>query len=95
MFVVTQGGGSKSGGESTDSGSALNTISSKTEAQFEFEPESPISKKAPCSEYQAFDQQQLEQEMASDASRCQTQDQNQSPAKSSQQKVLKTTVFHS
>ncbi|KAI9072691.1 hypothetical protein K1719_045338 [Acacia pycnantha] len=79
-------GGSKSGGESTDSESGLNTISSKTEAQFEPESESPMSKKAPCTDYQAFDQQQkqqlqqLEQDMASDASRCQTlQNQNQSP----------------
>ncbi|XP_028756825.1 transcription factor TGA9-like isoform X2 [Neltuma alba] len=85
-------GGSKSGGESTDSGSGLNTISSKTEAQFEPESESPISKKASCTDYQAFDQQQkqrlqqLEQEMASDASRCQTQNQNESAAKPFQAK---------
>ncbi|XP_054817195.1 transcription factor TGA9-like isoform X2 [Prosopis cineraria] len=77
--------GSKSGGESTDSGSGLNTISSKTEAQFE--SESPLSKKASCTDYQALEQQQkqqlqqLEQEMAIDASRCQTQNQNQSAAR--------------
>ncbi|TYJ26457.1 hypothetical protein E1A91_A07G121200v1 [Gossypium mustelinum] len=65
-------GSSKSGGESTDSGSALNTISSKTENQFE--PDSPISKKASSSYHQALDQQNLQQqqqqqEMASDPSR--------------------------
>ncbi|KHG06260.1 hypothetical protein F383_32421 [Gossypium arboreum] len=62
-------GSSKSGGESTDSGSALNTISSKTENQFE--PDSSISKKASSSYHQALDQQNLQQqqqEMASDPS---------------------------
>ncbi|KDP33129.1 hypothetical protein JCGZ_13576 [Jatropha curcas] len=65
-------GSSKSGGESTDSGSAVNTLSSKAEAQLD--PESPVSKKASSSDHQAFDQkhlqfQQQQIEMASDTSR--------------------------
>ncbi|KAH1104338.1 hypothetical protein GLYMA_13G316900v4 [Glycine max] len=78
--------GSKSGGESTDSG-----LSSKTEPPFE--AESPISKKASSSDHhhQSFDQQhlqhrqQLQQEMASDAPRS-ASSQNQSAAKSPQEK---------
>jgi len=85
--------GSKSGGESTDSG-----LSSKTEPPFE--AESPISKKASSSDHhQAFDQQhlqhrqQLQQEMASDAPRA-ASSQNQSAAKSPQEKVsLSLRVF--
>ncbi|KAI4322416.1 hypothetical protein L6164_022113 [Bauhinia variegata] len=81
-------GGSKSGGESTDSGSAVNNLSSKAEVQFE--PESPMSKKASCSDNKAFDQQylqlqQLQQKMASDTSRA-GPSQNQSAAKSPQEK---------
>ncbi|KAI4334239.1 hypothetical protein L6164_018955 [Bauhinia variegata] len=86
----TSRGGSKSGGESTDSGSAVNTLSSKTEAQFE--QESPISKKPSSSDHQAFDQQylqlqqqQLQQEMASDTPRT-GPSQNPSAAKSPQEK---------
>ncbi|KAF7805709.1 transcription factor TGA9-like isoform X1 [Senna tora] len=80
-------GGSKSGGESTtDSGSAVNTtVSSKSEAQFE--PESPISKKASSSLDQK-QQQVQQQEMATDASRT-ALSQNQSPAKSPHQEKRK------
>ncbi|KAJ4846755.1 Transcription factor tga9 [Turnera subulata] len=68
-------GSSKSGGESTDSGSALNTLSSKAEAQLE--PESPVSRKTSSSDHhQGFDQNhlQIQQEqqqvdMANDSSR--------------------------
>ncbi|KAJ6986168.1 transcription factor TGA9-like isoform X1 [Populus alba x Populus x berolinensis] len=86
-------GSSKSGGESTDSGSALNTLSSKAEAHLE--PESPISKKVSSSDHynQAFYQKHLqfqEQEqvdMANDTSRTGgPSQQNQSPAKSPQEK---------
>ncbi|TKY67070.1 TGACG-sequence-specific DNA-binding protein TGA-2.1 [Spatholobus suberectus] len=89
-FQQTPRGGSKSGGESTDSGSGVNTLSSKTELQFE--TESPISIKASSSDHhQAFDQhlqqqqQQQQQETATDASRTGTS-QNQSAAKSPQEK---------
>ncbi|XVF69168.1 hypothetical protein PTKIN_Ptkin11bG0059300 [Pterospermum kingtungense] len=98
-FQQTPRGSSKSGGESTDSGSAVNTLSSKTENQLE--PESPIStKKASSSNHQASDlqplqhQQHLQQqqqqqqqllEMASDASRTGIS-QNQSAAKTPQEK---------
>ncbi|XP_020214997.1 transcription factor TGA9 isoform X2 [Cajanus cajan] len=83
-FHQTSRGGSKSGGESTDSGSGVNTRSSKTELQFE--TESPISIKASSSDHhQAFDQQQQQQETATDASRKGTS-QNQSAAKLSQEK---------
>ncbi|KAH1218877.1 Transcription factor TGA9 [Glycine max] len=85
-FQQTPRSGSKSGGESTDSG-----LSSKTEPPFE--AESPISKKASSSDHhhQSFDQQhlqhrqQLQQEMASDAPRS-ASSQNQSAAKSPQEK---------
>lgn len=88
-------GGSKSGGESTDSGSGVNTISSKSEPQFEFEPDSPISntnKKASSasSDLHHHNQKQLQQEMASGeggAIRTGPSSQNQPPAKSSQEKV--------
>ncbi|KAK9279677.1 hypothetical protein L1049_013865 [Liquidambar formosana] len=56
-YQQTPGGSSKSGEESTDSGSAVNTLSSKAEAQLE--PESPISKKA-SADHQAFDQKHLQ-----------------------------------
>ncbi|XP_042513809.1 transcription factor TGA9-like isoform X2 [Macadamia integrifolia] len=56
-FQQTSRGSSKSGEESSDSGSGLNT-----DAQLE--PESPISNKAPPD--QALDQRQLQVEMASD-----------------------------
>ncbi|XP_022753762.1 transcription factor TGA9-like [Durio zibethinus] len=100
-FRQTPRGSSKSGVESTDSGSAVNTLSSKTENQQE--PESPISKKATSSDHQAFDQksllhqqhqqqqrqqeqqQQQKLEMASDTSRTGTS-QNQSAAKQPQEK---------
>ncbi|KAE8691714.1 Transcription factor HBP-1b(c1) [Hibiscus syriacus] len=80
-FQQTPRGSSKSGGESTDSGSAVNTISSKTENQLE--PESPISstkKTAPLDQ-----QQQKQQEMASEISRTGTS-QDQSIAKLPQEK---------
>ncbi|XWS52876.1 hypothetical protein CRYUN_Cryun11dG0110100 [Craigia yunnanensis] len=96
-YQQTPRGSSKSGGESTDSGSAVNTLSSKTENQLELE--SPISKKASSSDHQAFgqkplqhqqhlqqqQQQQQRLEMASDASRTGTS-QNQSAAKPPQEK---------
>ncbi|XP_022731994.1 transcription factor TGA9-like isoform X2 [Durio zibethinus] len=97
-FQQTPRGISRSGGESTDSGSAVNTLSSKTEHQIE--PESPNSKKASSSDHQAFDQkplqhqqhlqqqqqhQQQQPEMASDSSRTGTS-QNQSPGKPPQEK---------
>ncbi|XWS71470.1 hypothetical protein CRYUN_Cryun03dG0140600 [Craigia yunnanensis] len=91
-FQQTPRGSSKSGGESADSGSAVNTLSSKTENQLE--PESPISKKASFSDHQAFDQkplqhqqhlQQQQLEMASDISRTGIS-QNQSAAKPPQEK---------
>ncbi|XP_027911782.1 transcription factor TGA9-like isoform X2 [Vigna unguiculata] len=85
-FHQTPRGGSKSGGESTDSGSGVNTLSSKTELQFE--TESPISIKASSSSdhQHAFDQlQQQQQETATDASRAGTS-QTQSAAKSQQEK---------
>ncbi|KAF5447500.1 hypothetical protein F2P56_033052 [Juglans regia] len=84
-------GSSKSGGESTDSGSAVNTFSSKAEVQLE--SESPISNKASSSDHQAFDhqkhlqlqQQQIQQEMANDRSRA-GPSQNQSDVKAPQEK---------
>ncbi|GMJ10699.1 TGACG (TGA) motif-binding protein 9 [Hibiscus trionum] len=75
-FQQTPRGSSKSGGESTDSGSAVNTICSKTENQLE--PESPISTKNTT----PLDHQQ---EMASDFSRTGTS-QNQPVAKLPQEK---------
>ncbi|KAF9676378.1 hypothetical protein SADUNF_Sadunf09G0132400 [Salix dunnii] len=86
-------GSSKSGGESTDSGSAINTLSSKAETHLE--PESPISKKVSSSDHynQAFDQKHLQfqekqqVDMANDTSRTGgPSQQNQSPAKSPQEK---------
>ncbi|XWS73913.1 hypothetical protein CRYUN_Cryun02cG0169900 [Craigia yunnanensis] len=96
-FQQTPRGSSKSGGESTDSISAANTLSSKTENQLE--PESPISKMASSSNHQAFDpnplqhqrhlqqhqQQQQQLEMAGYTSRKGTS-QNQSAAKPPQEK---------
>ncbi|XVE59563.1 hypothetical protein DITRI_Ditri05aG0056000 [Diplodiscus trichospermus] len=93
-FQQTPRGSSKSGGESTDSASAVNTLSSKTENQLE--PESPISKKASSSDHQAFDQKPLQHQqhlqqhqqqplMASDTLRTGTS-QNQSAAKQLQEK---------
>ncbi|XP_062171835.1 transcription factor TGA9 isoform X1 [Alnus glutinosa] len=79
-------GSSKSGGESTDSGSAVNTLSSKAD-QAQLEPESPISKKASSSDHQAFDQkhlqlqqQQIHQEMTTGPAH------NQSSVKAPQEK---------
>ncbi|KAJ9188679.1 hypothetical protein P3X46_000050 [Hevea brasiliensis] len=92
-FQPTPRGSSKSGGESTDSGSAVNTLSSKAEAQLD--PDSPISKKASSSDHhQAFDhkhlqlqQHQQQMEMTSDTSRIGAPSElNQSPAKPSQEK---------
>ncbi|KAJ6937504.1 transcription factor TGA9-like isoform X1 [Populus alba x Populus x berolinensis] len=87
-------GSSKSGGESTDSGSATNTLSSKADAHLE--PESPISKKASSSDHynQAFDQKHLQfqdqqqVDMANDTSRTggRPSQQNQSPAKAPHEK---------
>ncbi|CAK7329108.1 unnamed protein product [Dovyalis caffra] len=91
-------GSSKSGGESSDSGSALNTLSSQAEAHLE--PESPISKKASSSDHynQAFDQKHLQfqeqqqVDMANDTSRTGgggaggPSQHNQSPAKTPQEK---------
>jgi len=92
MKIYGTQGGSKSGGESTDSGSGVNTLSSKTELQFE--TESPISIKASSSSdhQHAFDQlQQQQQETATDASRAGTS-QTQSAAKSQQEKVHEITI---
>ncbi|KAJ6386345.1 hypothetical protein OIU77_029337 [Salix suchowensis] len=92
-FQETPRGSSKSGGESTDSGSAINTLSSKAEAHLE--PESPISKKVSSSDHynQAFDQKHLQfqekqqVDMANDTSRTGgPSQQNQPPAKSPQEK---------
>ncbi|KAG8655106.1 transcription factor TGA9 isoform X3 [Manihot esculenta] len=86
-------GSSKSGGESTDSGSAVNTLSSKAEAQLD--SDSPISKKASSSDHhQAFDQKHLQlqqhqqqMEMASNTSRTGAPSElNPSPAKLPQEK---------
>ncbi|XP_038705948.1 transcription factor TGA9-like isoform X2 [Tripterygium wilfordii] len=95
-FQQTPRPSSKSGGESTDSGSAANTLSSKADQATRLEPESPMSKKASSSDhYQAFDQkhlqlqtqQQQQLEMAGDISRSgPSHQQNQSPAKPSQEK---------
>ncbi|OVA09978.1 Basic-leucine zipper domain [Macleaya cordata] len=78
-FQPTPGGSSKSGEESTDSGSAQNTFYYK--ADFQLEPESPISKKS--SSNQTLDQNQHHQqkqqpEMASDNPRAGAA-QNQQP----------------
>ncbi|OVA06007.1 Basic-leucine zipper domain [Macleaya cordata] len=72
----TPKGSSKSGEESTDSGSAQNTISCKADSQFG--PESPISVKASD---QALDQKQQQQllKMASDVSRTTGPPPNQQP----------------
>ncbi|KAJ6365582.1 hypothetical protein OIU76_030374 [Salix suchowensis] len=93
-FQQTPRGSSRSGGESTDSGSATNTLSSKADAHLE--PESPISKRASFSDHynQAFDQKHLqfqEQQqvnMANDTSRTGggPSQQNQSPAKTPHEK---------
>ncbi|KAF8395388.1 hypothetical protein HHK36_019334 [Tetracentron sinense] len=56
-YQQTPRGCSKSGGESTDSGSALNTLSCKADAHLE--PESPISKNASD---QVLDQELLQQQ---------------------------------
>ncbi|KAE8735604.1 Transcription factor HBP-1b(c1) [Hibiscus syriacus] len=64
-FQQTPRGSSKSGGESTDSGSAVNTISSKTENQLELE--SPISSNKKTTPLEQ--QQQKQQDMASEISR--------------------------
>ena len=102
MFPFSTQGSSKSGGESTDSGSAVNTLSSRAEAQLE--PESPISIK-PTSDHQAFDQKHLQfqhqqqLEMASDTSRLAGPSESQPAAsKPPPEKVLnsqtKTTVLN-
>ncbi|KAA8549863.1 hypothetical protein F0562_001547 [Nyssa sinensis] len=71
-FHQTSRGSSQSGGESTDSGSAINTLSNKAEGQLE--PETPINRKA-SSDHQAFDQkhlqlpQQQQLDMANDSPR--------------------------
>lgn len=81
MLVPFNGqGNSRSGGESTDSGSAVNaTISSKAEA-----PDSPVSRK-PSADYQVIASQ-----MATDAS-APPPSQNLSAPKPSQEKVLPKT----
>ena len=100
-FKLNVQGSSKSGGESTDSGSAINTLSSKAETHLE--PESPISKKVSSSDHynQAFDQKHLqfqEQQqvnMANDTSRTGggPSQQNHSPAKTPHEKVLNATAL--
>ncbi|XP_065868959.1 transcription factor TGA9 isoform X2 [Euphorbia lathyris] len=57
-FQQTPRGSSKSGEESTDSGSAVNTLSSKAEGQLD--PESPISKHQNQNQNQVFDQNNLQ-----------------------------------
>ncbi|WCJ41819.1 bZIP transcription factor family protein [Euphorbia peplus] len=66
-FQQTPRGSSKSGEESTDSGSAVNTLSSKADGQLDPESESPMSKKASSSDHnphhhqnQVFDQKHLQ-----------------------------------
>ena len=54
----TQGSSKSGGGESTDSGSAVNTLSSRAEGQLE--PESPISIKPTSDHHQPFDQKNLQ-----------------------------------
>ena len=72
----------------------MNTLSSKNELQFE--TESPISIKASSSDHhQAFDQhlqqqQQQQQQQQHETATAGTSSQNQSAAKSPQEKVLKT-----
>ncbi|KAL2597201.1 hypothetical protein AAZX31_11G159800 [Glycine max] len=89
-FQQTSRGGSKSGEESSDSGSGVNTLSSKNELQFE--TESPISIKASSSDHhQAFDQhlqqqQQQQQQQQHETATAGTSSQNQSAAKSPQEK---------
>ncbi|KAL2592666.1 hypothetical protein AAZV13_12G080600 [Glycine max] len=88
-FQQTSRGGSKSGGESTDSGSGVNTLSTKNELRFE--TESPISIKAsPSDHHQAFDQhlqqQQQQQQQQQETATAGTSSQNQSAAKSPQEK---------
>ncbi|PIA59048.1 hypothetical protein AQUCO_00400127v1 [Aquilegia coerulea] len=73
-FQQTPRGSSKSGEDSTDSGSAQNNNLSSYKADTQFEPESPISKKA---SNQNLDHKQLQQqqqlvEMASDTLRAGT-----------------------
>ncbi|XP_044504867.1 transcription factor TGA9-like isoform X2 [Mangifera indica] len=82
-FQQTPRGSAKSGGETTDSGSALNTFSSKAETQLE--PESPISKKASSSDQLRLQQQHQQVDMSNDTSRAGPL-QNQSPAKQPQEK---------
>ncbi|KAK6936213.1 Basic-leucine zipper domain [Dillenia turbinata] len=77
-FQPTPGGSSKSGGESSDSGSALNTLSS-SRAETQTEPESPISKKPSSSDHQK-QQQQQQPDMATDSSRTGQSSQNQTTA---------------
>ncbi|KAK6926580.1 Basic-leucine zipper domain [Dillenia turbinata] len=83
-FQPTPRGSSKSGGESTDSGSALNTLSS-SKAETQIETESPISKKPSSSDHQKQQQQQQQQQqqlpdMASDSTRTGQSSQNQTTA---------------
>ncbi|XP_057455983.1 transcription factor TGA9 isoform X2 [Lotus japonicus] len=89
-------GSSKSGGESTESGSGMNTLSTKTELQFE--TDSPTSIKASSSDHHhAFDQHhlQLQQQKQHQLQHEKTTDhdaskadppQNQPAAKSAQEK---------
>lgn len=96
-------GSSKSGGESTESGSGMNTLSTKTELQFE--TDSPTSIKASSSDHHhAFDQHhlQLQQQKQHQLQHEKTTDhdaskadppQNQPAAKSAQEKVFLNKHF--
>ncbi|GLT48725.1 hypothetical protein SLA2020_223330 [Shorea laevis] len=92
-FQQTPRGSSRSGGESTDSGSsALNTLSGKAEAHL-LEPESPISRKASSSDHHLNQQpvpRQVQQQINMDASRTGTS-QDQSAAKPPHEKRRNST----
>ncbi|KAE8705802.1 Transcription factor HBP-1b(c1) [Hibiscus syriacus] len=78
-------GSSKSGGESADSGSAVNTISSKTENQLE--PESPINSTRKTTPL--VQQQQKQQDMASEISRPQEKKRGSTSEKQLDAKTLR------
>ncbi|XP_071931969.1 transcription factor TGA9-like isoform X2 [Coffea arabica] len=93
-LIQTPRGSSKSGEESTDSGSAVNTLSSRAEARLE--PESPISKKSSL-EPQGLEQKHLQLpneqqqlEMANDGSRVEMpQDHQPAGGKPTTEKTLR------
>lgn len=91
-FQHTTRGSSKSGGESTDSGSAVNTLSSSQADQGHLEPDSPMSRKPSMDQQLAssyhhdhHNNHHQQPGMASDSSRTGTS-QNQSTPNQSQEK---------